>query len=200
MSYHKGCAVILSLVSLVHTIVHLINLDLNVIASPVLNINNYTYSQWLTTTSPQKLGTFPGFGYPSGLSLIIVLGNKSKFLKTISNKILINFPALMLLGALPFIRRRGYFEIFYWTHLNYITFSVLYCLHSPTGLLWFMVPGAVFLLYKLTVFVRLCLGLRSSVALECTALQSKVTKLVMERRFSFHAGDYVFINIPQISR
>ena len=200
MSYHKGCAVILSLVSLVHTIVHLINLDLNVIASPVLNINNYTYSQWLTTTSPQKLGTFPGFGYPSGLSLIIVLGNKSKFLKTISNKILINFPALMLLGALPFIRRRGYFEIFYWTHLNYITFSVLYCLHSPTGLLWFMVPGAVFLLYKLTVFVKLCLGLRSSVALECTALQSKVTKLVMERRFSFHAGDYVFINIPQISR
>ena len=200
MSYHKGCAVILSLVSLVHTIVHLINLDLNVIASPVLNINNYTYSQWLTTTSPQKLGTFPGFGYPSGLSLIIVLGNKSKFLKTITNKILINFPALMLLGALPFIRRRGYFEIFYWTHLNYITFSVLYCLHSPTGLLWFMVPGAVFLLYKLTVFVRLCLGLRSSVALECTALQSKVTKLVMERRFSFHAGDYVFINIPQISR
>ena len=200
MSYHKGCAVILSLVSLVHTIVHLINLDLNVIASPVLNINNYTYSQWLTTTSPQKLGTFPGFGYPSGLSLIIVLGNKSKFLKTISNKILINFPALMLLGALPFIRRRGYFEIFYWTHLNYITFSVLYCLHSPTGLLWFLVPGAVFLLYKLTVFVRLCLGLRSSVALECTALQSKVTKLVMERRFSFHAGDYVFINIPQISR
>ena len=200
MSYHKGCAVILSLVSLVHTIVHLINLDLNVIASPVLNINNYTYSQWLTTTSPQKLGTFLGFGYPTGLSLIIVLGNKSKFLKTITNKILINFPALMLLGALPFIRRRGYFEIFYWTHLNYITFSVLYCLHSPTGLLWFMVPGAVFLLYKLTVFVRLCLGLRSSVALECTALQSKVTKLVMERRFSFHAGDYVFINIPQISR
>ena len=200
MSYHKGCAVILSLLSLVHTIVHLINLDLNVIASPVLNINNYTYSQWLTTTSPQKLGTFLGFGYPTGLSLIIVLGNKSKFLKTITNKILINFPALMLLGALPFIRRRGYFEIFYWTHLNYITFSVLYCLHSPTGLLWFMVPGAVFLLYKLTVFVRLCLGLRSSVALECTALQSKVTKLVMERRFSFHAGDYVFINIPQISR
>ena len=106
----------------------------------------------------------------------------------------------MLLGALPVIRSRGFFEMFYWTHLNYITFSVLYCLHSPTGLLWFLVPGAVFLLYKLTVFVRLCLGLRSSVALECTALQSKVTKLVMERRFSFHAGDYVFINIPQISR
>lgn len=109
-------------------------------------------------------------------------------------------PALMLLGALPVIRRQGFFEMFYWTHLNYITFSVLYCLHSPAGLLWFLVPGAVFLLYKLSVFVRLCLGLRSSVALECTALQSRVTKLVMERRFSFHAGDYVFINIPQISR
>ena len=106
----------------------------------------------------------------------------------------------MLLGALPVIRRQGFFEMFYWTHLNYITFSVLYCLHSPAGLIWFLVPGAVFVLYKLSVFVRLCLGLRSSVALECTALQSRVTKLVMERRFSFHAGDYVFINIPQISR
>ena len=76
----------------------------------------------------------------------------------------------MLLGALPVIRRQGFFEMFYWTHLNYITFSVLYCLHSPAGLIWFLVPGAVFLLYKLSVFVRLCLGLRSSVALECTAL------------------------------
>ena len=74
MSYHKGCGVILSLLSLVHTIVHLINLDLNVVTSPVLNNNNYTYSQWLTTTTTQKLGTFPGFGYPTGLSLIIVLG------------------------------------------------------------------------------------------------------------------------------
>ena len=106
----------------------------------------------------------------------------------------------MLLGALPVIRRRGYFEMFYWTHLNYVIFSDLHCLHSPKGLLWILGPGALFLLYKLTVFVRLCLGLRSSVALECTALQSKVTKLVLERRFSFHAGDYVFINIPQISR
>ena len=110
------------------------------------------------------------------------------------------FAALMLLGALPVIRRRGYFEMFYWTHLNYVIFSILHCLHSPKGLLWILGPGALFLLYKLAVFVRLCLGLRSSVALECTALQSKVTKLVMERRFSFHAGDYVFINIPQISR
>ena len=74
MSYHKGCGVILSLLSLVHTIVHLINLDLNVVTSPVLNNNNYTYSQSLTTTTTQKLGTFPGFGYPTGLSLIIVLG------------------------------------------------------------------------------------------------------------------------------
>ena len=106
----------------------------------------------------------------------------------------------MLLGSLPVFRRRGYFEMFYWTHLNYVLFSILYCLHSPAGLLWFLLPGAALLLYKLTVFFRLCLGLRSSVALECSALQSKVTKLVMERRFSFHAGDYVFINIPQISR
>ena len=78
VSYHKGCAMILSLLSLVHTVVHLINLDLNVVTSPDLNTSNFTYSEWLTTTVTQKLGTFPGFGYPTGLSLIIVLG-KLKF-------------------------------------------------------------------------------------------------------------------------
>ena len=37
-------------------------------------------------------------------------------------------------------------------------------------------------------------------AVEATALQSGVTKLVLERDFDFRCGDYVFINIPEISR
>ena len=37
-------------------------------------------------------------------------------------------------------------------------------------------------------------------AVECTALPSNVTKLVLEKEFDFSPGDYVFINIPSISR
>ena len=36
--------------------------------------------------------------------------------------------------------------------------------------------------------------------MEATALQSEVSRLVLEREFQFRCGDYVFINIPEISK
>ena len=109
---------------------------------------------------------------------------------------------MLLLGALPIIRKKGYFEMFYWSHLNYILFFLLYCFHSPTGLhttpcvftsltkisglLWFIFPGLMFLLYKLLVFTKLCFGYRSSLALECTALQvEKYTRIQCELKSTF---------------
>ena len=53
---------------------------------------------------------------------------------------------------------------------------------------------------KGAVVTRLCAGHRSCPVVAASALQSRVTRLLMERRFSFQAGDYVFINIPAISR
>ena len=58
----------------------------------------------------------------------------------------------------------------------------------------------LFLLCKGAVIARLCAGHRSCPVVAASALQSRVTRLLMERRFSFQAGDYVFINIPAISR
>ena len=58
----------------------------------------------------------------------------------------------------------------------------------------------LFLLCKGAVVTRLCAGRRSCPVVAASALQSRVTRLLMERRFSFQAGDYVFINIPAISR
>ena len=54
----------------------------------------------------------------------------------------------MLVGAVPAIRRHGYFEVFYWSHLTYLLFCLLHCLHSPVGLAWLLPPGLLFLLYK----------------------------------------------------
>ena len=58
----------------------------------------------------------------------------------------------------------------------------------------------MFLPHKGAVVTRLCAGHRSCPVVAASALQSRVTRLLMERRFSFQAGDYVFINIPAISR
>ena len=64
----------------------------------------------------------------------------------------------MLGGAVPVIRRRGYFEIFYLSHLSYIIVVCLHCLHSPAGLYWTLLPGLLFLLCKLQALLALCLG------------------------------------------
>ena len=56
----------------------------------------------------------------------------------------------MLVGAVPAIRRHGYFEVFYWSHLTYLLFCLLHCLHSPVGLAWLLPPGLLFLLYKVS--------------------------------------------------
>ena len=64
----------------------------------------------------------------------------------------------MLGGAVPVMRRRGYFEIFYLTHLSYILLLTLHCLHSPAGLYWTLLPGLLFLLCKLKTLLALCLG------------------------------------------
>ena len=69
----------------------------------------------------------------------------------------------MVCGSLPVVRRRGYFEIFYLTHLSYIILVSLHCLHSPAGLYWTLLPGLLFILYKLHTLLRLCLGLRHEV-------------------------------------
>ena len=58
----------------------------------------------------------------------------------------------------------------------------------------------MFLPHKGAVVTQLCAGHRSCLVVAASALQSRVTRLLMERRFSFLAGDYVFINIPAISR
>ena len=74
MTYHKACGLLLALFSSVHTIVHLINLELNIVRAADTNPGNLTYTQWLLTTAPGQLGTLPGLAYPTGIMMVTVLG------------------------------------------------------------------------------------------------------------------------------
>ncbi|XP_009278748.1 PREDICTED: NADPH oxidase 5 [Aptenodytes forsteri] len=84
--------------------------------------------------------------------------------------------AAMLAFSSPCVRRSGHFEVFYWTHLSYISVWTLLILHGPHFWKWFVVPG-------------------------CLLVLGKVTHLVIERPQFFHykPGDYVYLNIPAIA-
>ncbi|KAM8996987.1 NADPH oxidase 5-like [Ara ararauna] len=99
----------------------------------------------------------------------------------------------------PCVRRSGHFEVFYWTHLSYISIWILLILHGPHFWKWFLVPGCLFVLEKV-----LGLAWRRAGALrivEVNLLPSKVTHLVIERPQFFHykPGDYIYLNIPAIA-
>ncbi|XP_059680048.1 NADPH oxidase 5 [Gavia stellata] len=107
--------------------------------------------------------------------------------------------AAMLAFSSPCVRRSGHFEVFYWTHLSYISVWTLLILHGPHFWKWFAVPGCLFALEKaLGLAWRRAGGLR---IVEVNLLPSKVTHLVIERPqfFRYKPGDYVYLNIPAIA-
>jgi hypothetical protein len=145
----------------------------------------WTYLEWLLTTKPGAFGLFPGSAFPTGVFLILTL-------------------SIMFACSLPFVRRRGNFEIFYFSHLLYVVFFVLLILHAPACYKWTMVPLCLFsieLVYRLlsnskamgTGYTHIEAGL---------LLPSDVTALVIKRpdKFRFSPGDWVFIKIPRVAK
>ncbi|NXW62262.1 NOX5 oxidase, partial [Eurystomus gularis] len=107
--------------------------------------------------------------------------------------------AAMLVFSSPCVRRSGHFEVFYWTHLSYISIWTLLIFHGPHFWKWFAVPGCLFVLEKvLGLAWRRAGGLH---IVEVNLLPSKVTHLVIERPQSFHykPGDYIYLNVPAIA-
>ena len=60
VTYHKTCGVLLTLLAIVHTGCHLVNLKTNVVTDTVKNSARYSYSQWLLSILPATFGTIPG--------------------------------------------------------------------------------------------------------------------------------------------
>ncbi|KFP07259.1 NADPH oxidase 5, partial [Calypte anna] len=105
----------------------------------------------------------------------------------------------MLIFSSPCVRSRGHFELFYWTHLSYISIWTLLLFHGPHFWKWFLVPGSLFTLEKvLGLAWRRAGGLH---IVEVNLLPSQVTHLVIQRPPGFHykPGDYIYLNIPAIA-
>lgn len=137
---HKVTGITISVLSLVHTVMHLLN-DHYCLASidtfcPThkiscfgMNRTDYSTPELLFTMKLGKFGLMPGIANPTGVALVIVL-------------------LVMFICSQPFVRRGGSFEIFYWTHLLYVPFWVLLIFHAPHFWMWFIGPLLIYLVER----------------------------------------------------
>ncbi|XP_011699769.1 PREDICTED: NADPH oxidase 5 [Wasmannia auropunctata] len=180
---HKMTGIMIGIFSIVHTLMHLIYCGTVIIKDEKMNSGNYTMSEWLLTSRPGYFGLVAGSAYPTGVILVIIL-------------------VTMLVCSMPFVRRGGCFEIFYWSHLLFIPFWILMIFHGPNFWKWFVGPGVVYLVEKIHRLVWLRSQRGKTYISSGLLLPSKVTHLVIKRppNFHFHPGDYVFVKIPVIAR
>ncbi|XP_076452295.1 NADPH oxidase 5-like [Babylonia areolata] len=121
----------------------------------------------------------------------------------LSGVLLMLLVLLLFLCSLQCVRRRGCFEIFYWTHKLFVPILVLTILHATHFWKWIVVPLFIYCLeqgFKLRGMCASCSG-----RLHCenvTLFPSGVAevKISRPRGFVFEAGDYIYLNIPAIAR
>ncbi|KAH8309544.1 hypothetical protein KR059_011653 [Drosophila kikkawai] len=179
---HKLTGITISVLSLVHTIMHLFNFSIIVINDPNINAGHYTIGEWLLTDRPGLFGLIPGCANPTGVALLAIL-------------------MVMFVCSQPFVRRKGSFEVFYWTHLLYVPFWVLCLFHGPNFWKWFLLPGLVYIVERALRFIWMKGEHGKTYISSGLLLPSKVVHLVIKRplHFNFRPGDYVFVNIPAIA-
>ncbi|XP_048251235.1 NADPH oxidase 5-like isoform X1 [Haliotis rufescens] len=175
--FHKLTGILIMLFTILHTGMHIGNAIM--VAESQYNL---TVPAFIFTTQAD-IGWVAGFAPLSGVLLVVVF-------------------VIMFICSMPFVRRSGCFEVFYWTHMLYIPFWVLLILHCRYFWMWFIVPGLMFLLEKLfrsKMIKRVRYG--NSFILEVNLLPSEVTHLVISKppNMRFQPGDYLFIQIPDIA-
>ncbi|XP_064074714.1 NADPH oxidase 5 isoform X2 [Vanessa tameamea] len=179
---HKLTGVLVVLYGLVHTVMHLCNFSLIVVNDPVINSQNYTISEWIFTTKPGLFGLCGGYANPTGVALCVALFGLS-------------------ISSRPALRKGGCFEVFYFAHLLYIPFWILLIIHAPNFWKWFIVPGFIYLIERIMRLAWMRSERGKTYISSGALLPSRVTHVAVRRPplFHFHAGDFVFVNVPAIA-
>lgn len=100
---------------------------------------------------------------------------------------------------IPWFRRNGHFEIFYFTHLSYWLYYIVFFLHGNQSWWFLLAPFVVFVVEKvasLSVF-----GGQGEMYVKEVLIWDKAIELIISKpnNFKYKAGDYLFIKISQIS-
>ncbi len=106
---------------------------------------------------------------------------------------------LMWTLALPQIRSRKHFEIFYGSHMLYLAWFALMLLHGPRFWMYAIVPIIAFALDKLLRHPGRSTRAR---VVSLAGLGSGVTRLEVHPPpgFAHSPGDYAFVRVPRIAR
>eukprot|EP00057_Strongylocentrotus_purpuratus_P035141 XP_797866.3 PREDICTED: NADPH oxidase 5-like [Strongylocentrotus purpuratus] len=179
---HKIVAIFIIILSVIHTAGHIANIGL---IYQVENVNGTT-AAWIRNVLVRP---FPGLGLVEGSCIITGI-------------LIIIVLIIMTICSLPFIRRNGYFKVFYWTHQLCIVFWCLIIIHSKYFWIWFIAPGIIYLAERLLRFGFFRRARFGKVYIQKGyVLPANVVHLVIQRpaNFRFHAGEYIHVNIPSIS-
>ncbi|XP_066970479.1 NADPH oxidase 5-like [Macrobrachium rosenbergii] len=174
--FHKLAGWMVFFLSILHTLFHLANF---VNLSEATGISMATYI-WDTSLG---IGWIGGLANPTGVALLVIL----TIIVAFSHRI---------------VRKSGYFEVFYWTHLLSLPFWVLLVLHGPNCWKWLLFPGCAFLLETAVRIAQVCSARGQTHVIRGSIMPSHVVKLLIRRPkdFDFKPGEYVYLNIPSIAR
>ncbi|CAF2205958.1 unnamed protein product [Rotaria magnacalcarata] len=173
IDFHKVVGRIIVVLSILHTIAHVVNVGA---------YNSHSWVAYLFTTEP-NIGWVGGFASLSGLLLCIIL-------------------SVIVVCSMRWIRRGGHFQVFYWSHLLYLPFYILLIIHATNFWKWIVGPLFIFLLEKVYSIVTRCSSRNGRTYIHSVTIeQSNVISLNIHRpkHFNFQSGDYVSINIPRVA-
>ncbi|CAF1075995.1 unnamed protein product [Rotaria sordida] len=173
IDFHKVIGRIIAVLAILHTIAHIANFG---------RLDDYSWATYMFTTKPD-IGWIGGFAPLSGVILCVIL-------------------IVIIICSMQWIRRGGYFQIFYWTHLLYLPFFVFLIIHAENFWKWIIGPLSLFLLEKIySILTRYSSRSGRTYLHSVTIEQSNVISLTIHRpkNFSFKPGDYMSINLPRVA-
>lgn len=92
---------------------------------------------------------------------------------------------IMVVCSLPIVRRKGAFEIFFFSHNLFVLFYIILILHAPDFWKWFIVPALIYIAERI--------------------YRSKLFKFIRYGRTYIHAANvlpskvlYIYINILSV--
>lgn len=178
--FHRMTGFAIAFFAVEHTFAHIGN----AVAITVDNAANETQAWEVLFTTVLGHGLVEGSAYITGWILMIIL-------------------IVIVICSLPFVRRSGHFEVFYWTHMLYVPFWILLIIHCDIFWMFIVGPGVIFLLEKVSRSKLIKMVRYGDTYIEgVNLLPSGVTHLVISRptNFRYRPGDYVFIQIPEIAK
>jgi len=198
IEFHKFMGVWIFILSFIHTLGQCINLYYLSDAYSGNTIYEYNNDTNTTDTINNGKGSYASvlFGTASGVGWI---GSGA----ATTGWILCAILTIMVVFAMPCIRGKGYFQLFYVTHFLYYGYIIVLFFHAGDFWKWFILPLFFMIIERICNIVRRNNhNFGDTFIKDVNLLSSKVTHLVITRPkgFKFSSGDYMFIRIPKIAK